>query len=241
MGMMINPHSFGGGGGLPPGIHFVGRTTHLVTESTSNQVISLTSLTGGIDTAPAVGDLILIGWARSAIGVDVTPTTPTGYTNIFDLWPNDTYEANLHGFYIIAGSGDLTSVTVGGAASGQALAVHVRVYRGVHQTTPLDVAVTTAQNINGGRPDPSAITPITSGAWIVVFGSGAEANMTTFVQGGDLTDFVTSQASTGADSTIGSGHKTDWTSGSFNPAAWTGGSTNGSASWAAATIALRPA
>jgi hypothetical protein len=118
----------------------------------------------------------------------------------------------------------------------------VYVFRGVDQTTPLDVAVVTATNSNV-TANPPAITPASPGAFIVCIGATGhnQAGAQTFTSS-DLQGFLTVGSEDTTSSSLGVGHKNDWTSGEFNAAGLTfSGSANALSSWAALSIALRPA
>ncbi|MDI6733945.1 MAG: hypothetical protein QMD50_00420 [Patescibacteria group bacterium] len=208
--------------------------------------VSLTGLTGGIGSSAAAGDLVIVvtGWASAADG-NPGVTTPTGYTEVYDLYKSDTRDVNMSVNWKIMGGTPDTSVTVSGhnnAANGGATVVHV--WRGVDSTTPMDVTPPTGVTAaNASSPDSPSITPVTSGAYVLSVGMGT----------GDTTP-LTKTAPTGygnALSVAGNGSTMSiianiaskvWSgSGAEDPAAWTGGETSTSDSWAAGTLAIRPA
>ena len=159
------------------------------------------------------------------------------------LYANDTKDANVSFNYKIMGSTPDTSVTVRGSNSvnnGSGAAVHV--WRGADQTTPMDVASTTAIGINGANFDSPSITPITSGAYVISAGLGS-ANSTPVPQiaptGYSNMVMVTATGSI-TSAVIGVASKA-WISGAENPAAWSGGASAVTDSWGAASIAIRPA
>jgi hypothetical protein len=112
------------------------------------------------------------------------------------------------------------------------------VFRGVDPTTPMDVAVVTKTGVNGGRPTADPITPTTDGALILVLGASAAATSTVFTSG--LSNFITSIRGDTYSVTVGAGTY-NWISGTYTPVQWLGNNTTASSSWAAATLALRPA
>lgn len=206
--------------------------------------VSLTSLTGGIGSSAAAGDIVIVvtGWASTT---DDNPgVTTAGYTELADLYSNDTNDANLSVSYKLMGGTPDTSVTVSGpnsATNGGATVVHV--WRGVHQTTPIDVTTTTASaQINGANANAPAITPVTAGAVVIACGGGT----------GPTTQAAPSATPSGLFNQVavnGDGSTRDfyavvasaaWTSGALDPATWTAGTSSTSESWAAATVALRP-
>jgi hypothetical protein len=230
-------------GSRPAGIQFIGRTTDVRPGGTGTVTVSLTSLTSGIDSAPIAGDFALIIWAGTSNAGDLNPTAPTGYTQHLDTLGNDTYEANLIVWYkFLTGGSDLISVDV--PLSGNDLwasGCHVRVFSGVNASTPFDVATTTSVGSNSAA-DPPAITPVTSGAKIVVAACAADANEANFTNDtADLTDFISTQQSDNADIVLATGLKMNWTSGAFDPGAWGNTQSSSADAHAAATMALRPA
>lgn len=228
-----------------PAIQFVGYATAGSTFAESTFTVSLTSLTGGIGSSPAAGDLILVLNATSGPGDDNVGTITSGYTEIFDLYANDTYDTNLSVSRKIA-VGNETSVTVNSPASvvednlAGAVGI-VYVWRGVNTTTPLDVTSTTTTGINGGRPDVPAITPVTPGAIILGFGAGSIGSGTTALTASSMSNVAvaTQAAGTYGVSAVAAAY-TGWTSGVYDMAQFGGGSTSIQQSWCAGAVALRP-
>lgn len=226
-------------------IQYVGGTTLAVVGGTTNVSVPLTSLTGGIASAPQFGDLIIVAVERC--GTTNKTYNIAGFTQIADLYQNDTEDSNFHVGYALATPIPQTSVVItgGSGAAADGLAVAVRVFRNVDQTTPLDVTSTTTGALNGAAVNPIAITPVTSGAIIVAAG-GAATDATTFsFTASYLTNFssVSTNALTSTnDAAVGIGYVA-WTSGAYDPAVWTVTSTGGTAanwSWNAVTMAIRP-
>jgi hypothetical protein len=227
------------------GIEFVGATALTFAGTTSNVTVSLTSLTGGIASAPAAGDLVIIYFGTGSTAD--RNLVVSGYTEIVELYSNDTFDTNLVVASKFMGGTPDTSITLTGGTlnTSDAGAVVVQVWRGVDQTTPLDVTETTATGINSALCDPPAITPVTNGAVIVSGGAGANNSVFFDSNAGysssDLTGFITRTANDTNDVTIGLGYHV-WTSGAFDPAQFTFAfSDSTSFSWAAVTLALRPA
>lgn len=208
-----------------------------------NSNVGLTDLTGGLNTAPQEGDLVVVGFTLgSATGSDSNLVVSSGYTEAAETFANDDNESNLVVAYKFMGSTPDTQVTVNPGSMGHsanAMAVAVHVWRGVDPTTPLDVAAVPVSGTNTSLPNPAAITPVTTGAIIIACGAGS-TNATAFNAPSDLTNFVTVGQADTVNSHIGMGSVV-WAGGSFNPEAWTGGSTFATHSWTAITLALRPA
>lgn len=226
-------------------ISLVGSKTFSFTGVTTAQAISLTDLTGGSDTAPSAGDLVVVFYQINtasdiALGVDTA-----GYTEVAELYSNDTEDTNLSVSYKVMGGTPDTSVTVSApSASDRDCVGVIFVFRGVNTTTPIDATTTTATGINSLLANPPSITPVTAGAWIVAGGaSGNNGQAGVSYSSSNLTGFKSVNSNVGAKgSSAGAGYYSSWTSGAFDPAAFTFSGIDGTAySWAAATLALRPA
>jgi len=220
---------------------YVGGKTYTFT-GTSSPSISLTDLTGGLASAPAAGDVVIVAYGVGSDSGDISLGVVTsGYAEEQELFSNGTYDTQLSvSWKKMTGTPD-TSVQVSGAAninSGNSIAIHVWRFA---SDTLMDVAEVTATGTGTGRPDPGAITPATENAIILVIGAAgcALANVATFTAS-ELSNFVTAASGGNEACAIGMG-SCAWTGGAFNPAAWTGNTTNAGASWAAVTMALRPA
>lgn len=231
---------------------FVGMKQGTIAGSTTvGASVALSSgLTGGIAAAVAAGDLVIVSYsvghqARTPACTINDPSAVAYPVAISDTANTaDTQDVDCRiAAKFMPGTPDATVelLATGNAADGGSY--HIRVYRGVNVTTPLDVAVVTANGINTGIPDPGAITPTDPHAMIVVFGCGGAATGAVFTQAGlgELTDFQSNNIAATNDVSQGSGDYPYWTTGAFNPAAFTGGSNNANNSWLATTLALRSA
>ena len=229
-------------------IQFVGgNTAGKVGAASGNTTIALNSgLTGGIAASVSAGDLVIAAFAVASSG-DVTIAITDGtnpYTLIdSELFANDSTDTNLRVAYKFMGGTPDTTTTFGpttDAAYAGAMAVYV--FRGVDSSTPLDVAAVPATGIDTSRANPAGITPTTAGAFGVFVGAAGHTGGVDTFTSSDLTDFLTVGANDTVDITIGIGHIDNWTSGEINPAAF-GHSQADSVgySWAAMSIALRPA
>jgi hypothetical protein len=238
---------FGAGGGRSQ-IQFVGGKIEGFTASAYTTYSLTSGLTGGIASAVADGDLVI---AAYAVGYDTTWTpiiqvnTEGGanYTTIGSiLYANDTKDTNLLVAYRFV-SGDTAAAfnRTGNLNASGARALYV--FRGVDPSAPLDVAEVTATGINGQYANPPSITPATAGATIVCVGAAAHADGVDTFTSGDLTDFRTAGANGGNDdTTLGIGRIDNWSTGAFDAAAFGfTGSNSSNNSWAAMSIALRPA
>lgn len=201
--------------------------------------VDLTSLSGGSNSSPSEGDLVIIALAIGSAGRDHNLRIDTaGYSELSDLYADDNVEANLSVFWKIMGATPDTTVTLrsaGNTADSIAAAVHV--WRGVDQTIPFDITHTIATGLDTGRPTPSAITPITEGSIIIPIGAGAYSTTSDFTS--DLDNFVQVKQADTNSIVVGMGSHA-WTSGTYTPSGFGGNTTNALASWAATTLALRP-
>lgn len=239
---MLKPHA-------AAGIKLVGYASAAVAGAASgNTTLALNSgLAGGSRSAVQADDLVV---AVFAVGSTVDRTLSiTDGTNAYTLvsserYANDNQDANLRVAYKFMGSTPDTNTTFGPTgATGDAGVAAVYAFSGVNKTTPLDVAATTATGTNSGIPNPPSITPVTAGAYIMCVGTNAGQWFgTPDFSSASLTDFTNLWSNSTQDCVLGIGLKTDWTSGAFDCPAFSldvGDST--AASWAALTLALRPA
>ncbi|MDD5359498.1 MAG: hypothetical protein PHI79_08120 [Sulfurovaceae bacterium] len=230
-------------GAVKKGIKFVGGDTIGFEGLTTDKIISLASLVGGIDTQPRAGDIVMVingtvggGAARNAI-------LPTGYTELFSNTAgnsNHYYAGAKMCYKVMGGTPDTSLIIPGGTGStSSAGSISFLVFRN-QNGTPIDVASQYYLINNSALANPPSITPITNGAVIICAGvAGHGAGEQTFTSS-DLTNFVSSGFNDSLDCTSGIGYK-EWTGGAFDAAAFgftTTDSTNyGSCAY---TIALRP-
>lgn len=224
---------------------FVGGKTAELGDNDPPDAIALTGLSGGTDSSPSEGDLVIVAFCCAGT-VDMNLAIDTaGYTDVAELYANGTRDANLLVGYKFMGASPDASVTVSGGEANRGAVAAIHVWRSVDSGTPLDVSATTATGTGTGQPNPPSITPISTGAVVIAVGggsgpSGMEANFTQ----SELSNFITESegnndvAGNVVTATVGMGSFA-WSSGAFNPAAWTGGSTDAGDSWTAISIALR--
>ena len=224
--------------GGAPGISFIGGTQNAAAGSAVTVDISGLGL--------QEGDVVLVSNAiNNGNNGDMNPGVQmSGYSEIADIFGNGTTnDLNLSVNWKVMSSSPDTSVACNSSGSASLASVCiVQAYRGVDTSTPMDVATTTANGSGAGIPNPPSITPSTSGAWVVVSGGGGagtpDASVTAPTGYSNQTEDTLDVTN---DGTAAMASKA-WTSGTEDPAAWTGWATTGSgASWAAVTMALRPA
>lgn len=224
-------------------ITFVGSTTAAIAgQSSATTNVSLTALTGGLASAPAADDLVIVYYGVGSNTDRVIGVTTAGYTEVAELFASDGDDTNLSVNYKMMGATPDTQVTVSATGSnGFAGAVAIHVWRNVNLASPLDVTSTTATGTNSVLCNPPAITPVTTGAVIVSGGAGAHNRGVQTYSSSNLSNFATvGNSETNTDVTVGLGSAV-WTSGAFDPAQFTfSGADALDLSWAAVTLALRP-
>lgn len=235
-----HPHmreNYGGAGATR--LRYVGGLS--ATGNSNPITLQLEDLTGGCSPAVQAGDLVIV-----VIGVvgtaDLNLAVQTaGYTEVADLYSNDDRDANLSVSYKLMGTIPDTEVQVtgsAGATEGAVVAVHV--WRGVHQSSPLDVGAQSATGTNGGAPDAPSITPVTTYAQVIACGVGTSTGTQALTAPSGYTNLVTTTVDPGTGVAVAIASKV-WGGGAENPAAFGGGSADVGDSWAAVTLALRPA
>ena len=223
-------------------ISYVGGSARIFINNGATSTASLTSLSGGSDTAPSAGDLVIVshGVASSSTAETLGINSP-GYTSLSQLTADSIRISQFRVHYKVMGATPDTEVVVTQADDNTAAkVVSVQVFRGADEATPLDVSAVSATSSNSVLVNPSPITPTTSGAWIVAVGVGAHVEGTNTFSSSDLSNFITAGVSDKKDITIGAG-TAEWSSGAFDPAQFTFSDTSKTDySWAAYTLALRP-
>lgn len=234
---------------VPEGPQFVGQKVVQYTGNGGAQTISLTDLTGGSASAPIEGDLVVVAIGHSNIGNRLTTigVNTAGYVVAGSAYANAVRDANLEVSYKVMTSTPDTSVeVVVSNTSTYPSVVAVQVWRGVDAATPMDVTATTSSAINTADPDPAAITPTTTGAVILVIGSGTTGTGAATEELGLIAGYLSNQSSGvavngttfhGSALLMGS---VEWTSGEYDPAAFTSDATDTGNSVASVTMALRP-
>jgi hypothetical protein len=204
-----------------------------------------TGLTGGIDTAPSVGDYFMViacnsGWTNAP----VFDTDPVGtLATRISIYSNDTIDSGLKIIDGIYEAGSSSGGTIGAESNINSKGYVIVVLRNVDATTPMDVAPVPTQGTNGSNPNPGAITPVSAGAWIFAVGMAGHNDFPQTISIGNMTLLRDLSVNSGTyDLNQGVANKTDWVSGAFDPDTFICTAPASSAhSWAAATLAIRPA
>jgi hypothetical protein len=222
-------------------IEYVGGYAVGVGGSDSNITITFGgNLTGGLASSASAGDLVVVYFGTGSTAD--RNLLIRGYTEVVELYSNDSFDTNLKVAYKFMGATPDTNFVLedGTGSSSDAGAVAVQVWRNVDKAIPFDVLTTTATGTDSVLCNPPAITPITAGSYIVAGGAGAHNTGTQTFSSSNLTSFISVGQNDSNDVTIGLGYN-EWTSGAFDPDAFTfSGSNSTSYSWAGVTLALRP-
>jgi len=211
--------------------------------------VSLTSLTGGLASSPSAGDLVVIvigSCGTQVADYDVIMTT-SGYTERVELFASDTVKTNFGVFTKFMGATPDTTAVGASGFNSQFRVMLAQVWRGVNATTPMDVTLTSTTGTDGATVDAPSITPATPKSVVLAIGSAADVltasnALSALTVPSGMTNFVGQDCFYNAFRVESAGiASVEWTGGAYNPAAFGGGSTYTGASWAAATLALRPA
>lgn len=168
--------------------------------------------------------------------------TQSGWTTATDRFSNDTNDTSFRLFYKKMGAVPDTVVQLPLANGSDGRVIGLEVWRGIDPTTPFDVVPVATGGLNSRIPDPTAVTPVTAGAKIIVIAACAHKELTKpELTASYLAQSIKKQSagSTYAISTFSG--SIDWTSGAYDPAAMTISGDNVDDSWASVTFALRPA
>lgn len=204
------------------------------------------ALTGGTDAAPLAGDLVVVtlglNYAAASIEGVIQNASAVDYTLAATNYGADVDDCTIRVAYRFMPGTPETSCVLDDASATNRYAYTIHVYRNVDTSSPMDTAAVSANGANTALADPPAITPVTPGAWIQASGVGSIGSGNGLFTSAELTAFLSSVHSSGARAVVGSGYYTGWSSGAFNPAAFVyGGTDSTDSSWAAVTLALRPA
>jgi len=211
--------------------------------STSTSVINTSPFTLDLPECQE-NDVVIVAVGSGTVSDYDIGVATSGYSEVADLYSDDSYDANLSVSWKRMGATPDTTVSItgvsGSAAYGTAAIAYV--LRGVSTSTVLDVAATTATGGNSPVPNAAAITPVSNGAWVVVVGCGSNLDSSVTAPSG-YSDQVQVQCNANSKSTVVVARKQWSGTGSEDPAAWTDWTADGSESyysWAAVTLAIRP-
>jgi hypothetical protein len=229
-------------------IVYVGGYTLGFAGQTTDLVVTLTSLSGGLASSPSEGDLVFVCFVTGSTAD--RNLTVAGYTEINEQYSGDTYDTNIVIAYKFMPSTPDTSLTLtsGTLSTSDGGAVAIQVWRNVNQTTPFVSLGGTdylyAGTLNAPYADPPSVssTYLTAETAIIACGgaAGAGGNVGSFTSS-DLSGFISSIGTDTNSGTVGLGYKLNQTA-TFNPAAFgiTGSFPSTDQSAAAYSLVLQP-
>ena len=232
--IVINPYQIGAGGS--PSISFI-FLRYYADQTNSSAALDVSTI------GAQNGDIILVGFSQSEAAnrnIAGTGDNSGAGTEIGDLYSTSgSLGTNLWVGVFKQGATPDTSITIDGIGSTSApWAAFAVLYRTVN-ATPQDVAATTDTGTGTDLANPPSITPSTAGARIVSFYAATQENLATWTEPANMGNWSYAFGTT-VGPVIGFAEHA-WTSGAFNPDAVTGGNNGSNDTWAAVTLALRPA
>lgn len=187
---------------------------------------------GGLSDAAQSQDIVLLAEANSSS----VPPTPSGWTSLATVSETTQRGSYMRVSYKIL-TGSWSNLTLGSGSD-----YSLSCWRGVDQSTPIDVTTQTASHAGTVLTDPPSITPITADCIVVVFGHAAQGAIPSFTSWIGLSDpNVDTGSGGGYGGAIGTAYYDAWSSGAYNPPAWSMTNDGTSRSATSATIVLRPA
>lgn len=214
-------------------LSYVGGATGTATDGNNTSV--------SLPVGTAQNDVVYCWHAYGDLSDKNVQLVTSGYTELADLYANDTRDTNAGLYRKVQGATPDSTVSAnGGGNSSSAVATLVHVWRGADTTTPEDATTTTATGINTGQADPPSITTVTNDAVVLAFGAcSADETVTNTPTG--YSNLVTVDAVDAIRVTVVASSKSVATAGAEDPGVYTDLPTTTSFSWCAATVAIRPA
>jgi hypothetical protein len=208
-------------------------------DSAGSSSLSLTALSGGSSSSASAGDIVFVLISQNgSLGSISVPTS--GYTLIDTLTssPSNYSRSKLYWKYLSTAE---TSVSFDWQDNSGSVGAVAYVWSGA-SPSPFDATTTTATG-STSVVNPASITPVSTGAYVLIFGANAYSssatNQITAVSSGYSNSVILDTNSIGgARMSMGVGSKS-WTSGAEDPGVYT---TNGSAAgnaWTAFTVAIK--
>lgn len=155
----------------------------LKTTLTTSFTLDLTTLldSTGAALGPALGNQFTAVHIFVASNQDRQPAA-TGYTQVMDVYVNETTDIMLWAGYKFQPSTPDTSITIttGATSGGTSVIVIATLWDNVDPTTPMDVASGNDSGLNTALPNPASVTPATTGAvFLFAAGNATTAGATT--------------------------------------------------------------
>lgn len=214
-----------------PNLVYVGGATG--THSGPNPSIAINSLSGGIASAAASGDLVIVGIAnRNHPDPGDVYTPGANWDGTLATYAPGTALTLLAQYSYKRLTAADTSITMGAGFTADHAWV-VQVWRNSNASTPIDA--TTTHTSGTGVPNSPSITTATGSAWVLTLGAAAGFNTDLTVPSGYGFFLHSSQSLL----RIGMAAIDTTAAGAIDPPVFGGG--NASSTFFAATVAIRPA
>ena len=169
--------------------------------------ISLTSLSGGTNSSPQAGDLILVAVSRATTASSTATLLETsGYTQIENLFSQSTYGVQAAIFYKISDGTETSIASVASNFSNDSSAIAAQVWRGASSTSTLIASESLTSNTTGIPPTPSL--SLTEIAQVFYFGATGLTGVTAaapqyFTAGADVLTLTSQFSADTYDSILG--------------------------------------
>lgn len=183
------------------------------------------------------GDTAYIGIYSASASANARDVTTAGWGQIGSL--------SISGDEVLAvwrkrmGASPDASATIGAGTAGQGNGAVGFALRGVDDITPEDATPVNATVAGSSAPNPGAITTVTPGAMVLVFGGNFANDAAVTPPTGYSNGIEINSDGSSSNITVAAAMKEIASPGVENPAAWTGW--NSSSFSAAITVAVRPA
>lgn len=208
---------------------YVGGQTLNLIGTTANTVTNF-SLTGGIDSTPREGDIVIIAVSVAATSNILTTIYPVlgsdgaSYTQISATYVNNTANTNdtnaFFGYKIMGATPDTSfrlSAGTGNAANGGA--VTLQVWRNISSSSPTEGGTKSSSSTQSALANPPAATINTAGAIVIAVTASAHTGGADTYSSSQLSNFLSASGSDTYDSSVGMG---SYSGGApFDPAVFT--------------------
>lgn len=191
----------------------------------TTKTITINALTGGIASAPSVGDLVILAWNVSTT-VNVTFGAPAGWTLAHETYnPSQTgriQDTNLMVAYRTWAAGDSTVTFNVSTSDNNAAAAIIKVFRNVRGIIGSNVSLAT--NNASATISPPVINTFQLNAVVVVIVAFGNNDNSTLTAPGNLLDVRTANGNDYRDARISMGHTAAITTGGlsqYTPSNWT--------------------
>lgn len=220
-----------------PNLQFVGgQARSNLSTGTQTPSFSLLNLLGGLDTAPQIGDFVIVGIVAMGSADYNIQCTSAGYTEVSDLYSNSTTAISMAVYRKRLTTAETSVAFDLGVSTRAAFAVHV--WRKLDNTTPANILTTSATGV-GGVPNAPSVGTSGNGV-VVVFGAASggniPTNLSTLTVPSGMENFY--QLTSAAQACIGVASARRSVSGTYDPAAFGGGNASTALAFCATSISF---